>query len=271
MPAVVTTAGASQTPDGASITDRRQRYGLLLASTILLLGVQGIGSQGALQEILVTGLGGACLLLALRAADVTTRKVLAAALLAACALAMTVVLEVSGASGDGPMRVMNAALVGLGPPAVALGVMRDLRASGRVRLETVAGVLAFYLLVGMFFAFVYGAIDRLGDQPFFTGGTTASIAHCVYFSFTTLTTVGYGDLVSGLNLGRTLAIFEALLGQIYLVTVVSLIVSNLGVARRSGDAPGAEEAARHPKQVMTGGTDRLSVRGVPENKERSSS
>jgi voltage-gated potassium channel Kch len=49
----------------------------------------------------------------------------------------------------------------------------------------------------------------------------------LYFSFATLTTVGYGDLVAATDLGRSLAISEALIGQIYLVTVVALIVGNL--------------------------------------------
>jgi voltage-gated potassium channel Kch len=49
----------------------------------------------------------------------------------------------------------------------------------------------------------------------------------LYFSFATLTTVGYGDLVAATDLGRSLAVSEALIGQIYLVTVVALIVGNL--------------------------------------------
>ena len=60
----------------------------------------------------------------------------------------------------------------------------------------------------------------------------STIANCLYFSFTTLTTVGYGDLTAASNLGHTLAMSEALVGQIYLVTVVSLIVGNLGLRRR---------------------------------------
>jgi hypothetical protein len=90
------------------------------------------------------------------------------------------------------------------------------------------GVLALYMLLGVLFAFVYGAIDRLGGDPFFANGDTTTTSRCLYFSFTTLTTVGYGDFVARSNLGHTLAVFEALIGQIYLVTVVSVLVSNLG-------------------------------------------
>jgi hypothetical protein len=135
---------------------------------------------------------------------------------------------------------MNAALVALGPPAVAIGVVRDLRSSGQVRMEAVMGVLALYMLIGMFFGFVYGAVDRV-DAPFFAEGEPATVARCLYFSFTTLATVGFGDVVARTDLGHTLSVFEALIGQIYLVTVVSLIVSNLGrpaVRARGGGAAG---------------------------------
>jgi hypothetical protein len=78
----------------------------------------------------------------------------------------------------------------------------------------------------MFFAFVYGTIGRAA-APFFAGGQPASVASCLYYSFTTLATVGYGDLTARSNLGHTLSVSEALLGQIYLVTVVSVLVANL--------------------------------------------
>jgi Ion channel len=107
----------------------------------------------------------------------------------------------------------------------------------KVRLEAVMGVLSLYMLIGMAFGFVFGAIDRIDGEPFFAGGEAATVSRCMYFSFTTLTTVGYGDLVARSDLGHTLAVFEALIGQIYLVTVVSLIVGNLGrPARRAREA-----------------------------------
>ena len=141
---------------------------------------------------------------------------------------MSVLRATVGGVGDGAARACVAALLALGPPAVAVGVYRDLQLSGQVKLQAISGVLSLYLLLGMAFAFLYGAIDGLGGGEFFASGADATVSRCLYFSFTTLTTVGYGDLVAGSDLGRTLAIFEALLGQIYLVTVVSLLVSNLG-------------------------------------------
>jgi voltage-gated potassium channel Kch len=53
----------------------------------------------------------------------------------------------------------------------------------------------------------------------------------LYFSYVTLTTVGYGDLTAAGDLGRMLAVTEALLGQLYLVTVVALVIGNIGRER----------------------------------------
>ena len=80
----------------------------------------------------------------------------------------------------------------LAPPAVVLGVIRSLRAGAGVTIQAVFGVLCLYLLAGMAFALVYGAVANFSGG-FFSGGETATSARCLYYSFTTLTTVGYGD------------------------------------------------------------------------------
>jgi hypothetical protein len=191
-----------------------KRYGLLLLAVLLSLGVQGVAAPGDLQKVAVTALAGASLVLAFQAAQLPPRLVAVASTLAAAVLALSIVRAAGGNVGEGAVLAVNASLVALGPPAVALGVVRDLRRSGQVRLEAVLGVLSLYMLLGMLFGFVYGAIDRLGGDPFFAGGEPATVSHCLYFSFATLTTVGYGDFVARTNLGHTLAVSEALIGQI---------------------------------------------------------
>jgi len=215
-------------------TRARMRYGLLLLATVSSLAVQGIAGPGAVQQVIVTALAGAGLLLAFRAARLEPRLIGVAGALAVAALVVSIVRASTGGIGEGAAGVTNAALVALGPPAIAVGLVRDLRQTGVVTVQTLFGVLSLYMLVGMAFGFVYGAIDHLGGDPFFAGGQTASVSHCLYFSFTTLATVGYGDFVARSDLGHTLAVSEALIGQIYLVTVVSLIVSNLRRPRRDG-------------------------------------
>ena len=210
-------------------------YGLLLGSVAVTVAVQGALPHSDLQQLVVSVLLGADLLLAVRVARVAPRLMALAMALAAAGVAINLLSWVGGGVGDGEVRVLNAAVVLLGPPAVAVGVVRTLRTSGAVQLEAVSGVLSLYMLMGLLFAFIFGAVDRLGGHPFFVDGTSATMARCLYFSFTTLTTVGYGDLTARSDLGHTLCVFEALIGQIYLVTVVSLIVSNLG--RRDAALP----------------------------------
>jgi voltage-gated potassium channel Kch len=76
---------------------------------------------------------------------------------------------------------------------------------------------------------VIGAIDA---DALFAQVASGDRQDQLYFSFVTLTTVGYGDLSPAGGLARAFAVTEMLVGQIYLVTIVSLIVSNLGAARR---------------------------------------
>jgi Ion channel len=219
--------------DARLVRVERHRYGLLLITLFVSLGVQGIAPHGRVQQLVVTAFAGAAVALAVRAAGLPAKLVRLAAAFALLVLALSAVRALVGGVGEGAALLMNAALVSLGPPAVAIGVLGDLRTSGQVRITAVMGVLSLYLLLGMFFAFTYAAIDELGRGSFFTDIQDATASQCLYFSFTTLTTVGFGDLVARTDLGHTLAVLEALIGQIYLVTVVSLIVSNLGFTRRT--------------------------------------
>lgn len=153
-------------------------------------------------------------------------------------VAVILALLVSGAAliGPGhvnevPAAIVNLMFVGLTPLVVARGLIRELRDEGAVTIRTMFGVLCVYLLIGTFFAFVYGVIDALASTQFFPRVADPDPSDFLYFSFATLTTVGYGDLVTTNELGRSLAITEALIGQIYLVTVVALIVANLGRPR----------------------------------------
>jgi hypothetical protein len=192
------------------------------------VAVMGTFAPTGFAQVLISVLLGADLVLACRVAMVEDRLMQLAALLAVAGVAVSVLRVVADVGGEGGARAMNALVVAFGPPAIAVGVIRSLRATRMVKLEAVTGVLSLYVMMGLLFAFLFGAVDRLGGDPFFANGSAATVARCMYFSFTTLTTVGYGDLAARSDFGHTLCVFEMLIGQIYLVTVVSLIVSNLG-------------------------------------------
>ncbi|HYI36895.1 MAG TPA: potassium channel family protein [Thermoleophilaceae bacterium] len=214
---------------------RRQRFGLVLIFITASFMVEGTLSGSDWAQVVVTALLGSTLLLTFWAADMPSHRLrLAAAGVAAAVAAVIVTVVIGDHTAAGIGRLTNAALVALAPPMLVVGMLRSVRRHKAVTLEAVLGGLALYVLVGMLFAFVYGAIDNLGGEPFFAQGVAATPERCNYFSFSTLTTVGFGDLTARGDLGRTLAVFEALVGQLYLVTVVSVGVSNLAPRARAG-------------------------------------
>jgi hypothetical protein len=105
---------------------------------------------------------------------------------------------------------------------------------GEVNSKSVAGAICVYVLLGLIFMHVYGVMAQLGHGPFFAQGTDGTRPLRLYFSYTTLATLGYGDYTPAGNLGHALAVLEALLGQLYLVTVVAVVVTRLAPRRRDG-------------------------------------
>jgi hypothetical protein len=128
--------------------------------------------------------------------------------------------------GQGSAVIVALPYVALTPPAIAWGLVKHFREEGGVTVQTIFGVLCLYLLVGLLFGVGFAVVEELSNRDFFTAGAARS-DDFLYYSFSTLTTVGYGDLVAATDLGRSLSITEALVGQIYLVTVVAVIVGNL--------------------------------------------
>jgi hypothetical protein len=219
-------------PDsGPSRIRSRERFGLLLGAIIAAFAFEGVATPNEWQAVVISALLGVTFLLALWAAEARPLVLRLGIAIAAGLFILSVVEALNGNPSGGALRVANAVLVLLAPPVIVGGLVRSLRATQAVTLEAVFGVLSVYILLGMLFGFIFGSIDRFGGYPFFAGGQPATVAQCLYYSFTTLTTVGYGDLTARTNLGHTLSVAEALLGQIYLVTVVSLIVANLGRSR----------------------------------------
>ena len=120
--------------------------------------------------------------------------------------------------------VVAAAIIGV----IALGVVDQ----GEVNSQSVVGAICVYPVLGMLFSFAYGSAAKLGSGYFFAQGTDGTPAIRLYFSYITMATVGYGDYSAAGNLGRTLSVLEGLLGQLYLVTIVALLVSRLAHGQR---------------------------------------
>jgi hypothetical protein len=97
--------------------------------------------------------------------------------------------------------------------------------SAEVGSRTILGAISVYAVLGILFTFAYGTIDRIQDGPFFEGMAGTEGGDFLFFSYTTLTTTGYGNLVPGGQPGRMIAGLEMMLGQIFLVTLVAGLVS----------------------------------------------
>lgn len=159
------------------------------------------------------------------------------AVIVGLALAAAVVSLLSAGNSKTEFSLLAAALAALVPVIVWRGLRRTLREEGASE-RVIAAALTLYLLIGMFCAYAYGAIGEIGDGSLFAVGGDGEVADHVYFSFITQTTVGYGDFTPQEPAARAVAMAQALSGQLYLVTVISLLVGGyLGraQAQRSGN------------------------------------
>jgi Ion channel len=140
----------------------------------------------------------------------------------ACALLVWTRNGLVGAAG-----IVSAILVVVTIVVIAIGVVDQ----NEVNAQSVTGAICIYILFGIAFLFTYSAMAILGSGDFFAQGTDGTRALRLYFSYVTLATLGYGDYTPAGNAGHSVAVLEALLGQVYLVTVVALLVSRLRVRR----------------------------------------
>ena len=212
------------------------RFGLvllLLLTTFLFLMA---GSTAKWTRPVSVALMGATLLASLFAANVAPRLRRIAAVVALVAFAGSLSLVAFGKSGEGAASLLCAALVALAPIAIARSVLRR----RVVDTQTVLAALCIYVLFGMLWAFMFAGIGSLGSSAFFAQSITPTSADYLYFSFVTQLTVGYGDLTAAGNLGRAFAVLEALIGEIYLVTVVALVVSRLAPRSSNDGTPSGE-------------------------------
>jgi len=208
---------------------RGSGYGLVLILILASLGFQLAAADSEWARLVTIVLQSATLLAAFHVSGVSPWLFHAALAftLIAC-LSVTGVVLGSGELGTEATRSVALLLVLGAPAAIVIGAARHFRASRGVTLTTMFAVLCIYLLLGLAFSYVFGLVGSLEDANFFTAGQDENQSDFLYFSFTTITTTGYGDLTAGTDLGRSVAITEALIGQIYLVTVVALIVGNMG-------------------------------------------
>ena len=218
-------------PDALQLTAPRQSFGVVLAAIVAAMVFQLAAPNTDLSRFIAIVLQSTVIVLALRAAGFHRHIVkLAAAMLGVLALVVGVALiGIDDVAPTAP-RVLTLVLVLLTPAAIVAGVIRELREDKRVTVQTIFCGLSVYLLLGLAFAVLFGAVEDISGSYFFAHDEPGTTNDFLYFSLATLTTVGYGDLAAASDLGRAMSVTEALIGQIYLVTVLAVVVAN--VSRR---------------------------------------
>ena len=216
-------------------------FGVVLLLVLVTYGFEAGAPTGSWTRVVNTGLQGLTLLAALRASAVSRGLFRIASLVVAVAFASSCLSVLVSSSNDtnAGFRALDALMVAGAPVAIA----RSLWRRPTIDIQTALGAICIYVFIGLLFSSIYLAIGRLGADPFFVQTSNPDPSDYLYFSFVTLTTVGYGDYTAAGGLGRSLASIEALLGQVYLVTIVAVIVSNMRhSARRATAQPAATDA-----------------------------
>lgn len=210
------------------------RFGLLLivtASAIVMLSLVDVGrtdgsASSVIAYIVSTVLVGATLVLSLRASGLHARRQRVIDLVVVVALGTVIVLVVRQALDEtvptDPTVAAPSFLI------VAIAVVAPIAVAGRllrhreVTNSTLLGAISAYLLIPIAFFETFLAIEAWVGEPFF--GEVQRSTSFMYFSLTTVTTVGYGDLAPAYDAARLAANAEAVVGQVYLVTFVAMIV-----------------------------------------------
>jgi hypothetical protein len=183
----------------------------------------------------------ATVLLALRTSQARRGLVLVGNLLFAGAAAAAVVNVFT--DRDSSLRSFVFIAASLLYVVAPVAIVRHIAYRRTVDQETMLGALAAYLLIGMAFAFAYRFVGALEEAPFFGAEGEGTMSQTLFFSFVTLTTTGYGNLVPAGNPGQSLAVLEALLGQLFLVTAVGKLLTEwrpMAWREPSADDPGNE-------------------------------
>jgi hypothetical protein len=197
------------------------RYGLLLLvliATYLFSAFNGRNLATGAQ----LGLFSLILLLAMRSSPLPGRWPLVLGTVTVAGSVAAFGATLTGTSGGAGAADLWKALLLL---QTAILVLRRVLAQPSVTIQSIYGALSAYLIVGLMFAAGYAAIQHLGESAFFAGSQPANTQTFQYFSFTTLTTLGYGDFTAAQNGGRAIAVMEALTGQVFLATLVARLVS----------------------------------------------
>jgi Ion channel len=214
----------------ARLERRRQqaqdRFGVLL---VLLIG--SFVALGFANNTWARLVAGALELTALAVgflASGLTRRYRRLGLVGLVGIAAIVLTAVGGDTATGISQIAGVVVLA----TLLLGVLDRVLHHEVVTIQTLFGAVCAYFLIGLMFSSVYGALNDLGDTAVFGEAVDRSVFS--YFSFVTLTTVGFGDFTAVTDIGRRIAVIEAVIGQVFIAILLARLVSLYKTSSRPG-------------------------------------
>ncbi len=222
-------------------------FGLVLGLVLITFILTSLISNTGWGSVLIMAVTGATSVVALSSSHAPPRYVHLSIYLSALSLLLAILEALSGAYVWLNLgAIIQVSLLAVATASVLVRVITSVEVNAR----TILGAISVYTVLGLLFGFAYEAIARVQDTPFFSGVLHVHHGDYLFFSYTTLTTTGYGDLVPAGQPGEMIATFEMLVGQIFLVTLVAGLVSlwrpGEGLKRRRAARRGGEEAGSVP-------------------------
>jgi hypothetical protein len=197
-------------------------FGLVLLLVLTTYVLTSLLSNRGWSAVILTVATSATSVVALTSSHANPRLVRTAIWLSA----LTILLAALAAASGGRTWLNFASVVQISLLTIAMGaVLRRVVSTAEVGSRTILGALSVYTVLGILFTFLYGTVERIQGGAFFEGVVHPAGSDFLFFSYTTLTTTGYGNLVPGGQPGRMLAGLEMMIGQIFLVTLVAGLVS----------------------------------------------
>ena len=210
--------------------EARFRYGAVFVLVLALLLFEVLTPDAAWSRAAGIALSGAALSVAVTTSRERAQVRRARSLLVAVVAFLVVIGVATGLLSVAATYVIGTLVLAAIPFTLAGGVLRLINEEG-VTFQAVAGALAIYLVIGLLFASAIAFVADVESGSFFTQTSHAPNGVRVYYSFTVLTTTGFGDYTAAQSVGRALAVLEMLTGQLYLVTVIGILIGNF-VGRR---------------------------------------
>jgi len=212
---------------------RGDTYGLLLGLLLVTYVLIALLERSPWERFFVSVMLGLIVLLTLHTSHVRSRAFRVGVALVLVIELSTFVQALVGRQGNDGTSYLMFVLVLIAPLVILSRIMRH----EVIGMETILGALCIYVLLGIAFAGIYFGINDAEPLGFFAQPGPKTNVDFLYFSFITQTTVGYGDLTPGTDAGRVIVTFEALIGQVFLVTLVARLVSMYGHALHRGETP----------------------------------